>query len=173
MNAEMRQVRTLGAIVACLWALQAAPVAAQQDPPLPHVSGDRTVVAAPAIDVRTPGLVAAGVLGGAAGWVLGTIAVGIPLSHALPATDDGLSTPGIIIGLQLGQAIGIPTGVHMANGWRGGFRRSLLLSLAAGAVGTALLWTGDFDAAFEDGSHQIILVAVPLVQLIASIHSTR
>lgn len=118
-------------------------------------------------------LAAGGVIGGAAGWILGTVALGIPLAHALPATDDGLSTPGVIIGLQVGQALGIATGVHRANARRGEFRKSLYVAAAAAAFGMATLWTDDFDEVFEAPRSQAILVAVPLVQLISSIHFAR
>lgn len=118
-------------------------------------------------------LVAGGVIGGAAGWILGTVAIGLPLAHALPATDDGLSTPGVIIGLQVGQALGIATGVHRANARRGEFEKSLYVAVAAAALGMATLWTDDFDEVFETRRSQTILVAVPVVQLISSIHFAR
>jgi hypothetical protein len=118
-------------------------------------------------------LAASGVLGGAAGWILGTVAIGFPLARALPATDDDRSTPGVIIGFEIGQALGIATGVHLANGRRGDFRKSLYLSAAAAALGTALLWTDDFDAVFETRRSQAILITVPVVQIIASIYSAR
>ena len=121
----------------------------------------------------TERLVAAGLAGGAAGWILGAIAIGGPLARANPIgsdqIDDGLWTPGIVIGFETGQAIGIPTAVHLANGRRGNLRASLYASAALAVAGTVLLWTEDFDAVFERPGRQVVLVAVPVAQLITSI----
>lgn len=158
-------------IIVCIGAWH-QPVVAQRRPP---VLGSEGVASAAAMHVRAPvlPLVRWGILGGAVGVIAGSIAIGLPLAYALEPTDDDLSTPGIIIGLQLGQALGIPTGVHLARGRRGKYGRALLLSAAAAAIGTALLWTDDFDAVFEDRRNQVVLIAVPIVQLITSIHVAR
>jgi hypothetical protein len=163
----MRSIRPL---IACLIAWHPVPLAGQQEQ---AELLDRTAWSAHSQQAPVRSLAASGVLGGAAGWILGTVAIGIPLAHALPATDDNLSTPGLIIGFELGQALGIASGVHLANGRRGDFRKSLYLSAAAAALGTALLWTDDFDAVFETPRSQVILIAVPLVQLTSSIYSAR
>jgi hypothetical protein len=101
------------------------------------------------------------------------VAVGVPLAKWNPfgssALDDGSWTPGLIIGFELGEAIGIPLGVHRANGGRGDLRTSMIASLAIAAVGTALLWTDDFDAVFETRRSRTILLAVPLAQVLTSI----
>lgn len=125
----------------------------------------------------TERLVAAGLAGGAAGWVLGAIAIGGPLARTNPLgsdqLDDGLWTPGIVIGFETGQAIGIPAAVHLANGRRGNLRASLYASFALAVAGTMLLWTEDFDAVFERPSRQLVLIAVPVAQLITSIAIER
>jgi uncharacterized membrane protein YfcA len=122
-------------------------------------------------------LLVRGLAGGAAGWIVGAFAVGGPLARANPfdsnQLDDGLWTPGIVIGFELGQAIGIPTAVHLANQRRGDLRASLLASFALASVGTLLLWTEDFDAVFESPSRQAVLIAVPVAQLLSSIYIER
>jgi hypothetical protein len=122
-------------------------------------------------------LVVAGVAGAAAGWIVGGIAVGVPLARSNPfgsdALDDGAWTPGLLMGLQMGQAVGIPVAVHLANGRQGDLRASLATSAALAAVGTVLLWTEDFDALFERPGRQAVLVAIPVAQLITSIWFER
>lgn len=154
-------------IIAMGLALRGAPVAAQFPPP-PFEIGRISEVQASA-----PTLIRPGVLGGAVGVVVGSVLVGIPLAHALEPTDDGRSTPGIIIGFQIGQALGIPTGVHLGSHGGSKFRRALLISTAIGAMGTVLLWTDDFDALFESRRNQVVLIAVPIAQLIASIRAAQ
>jgi hypothetical protein len=149
-------------------ALSGAPVAAQQLPRSSSEPGRILELQAAGFSLIRPGL-----LGGAVGVVVGSVLLGLPLAHALEPTDDGLSTHGIIIGFQVGQALGIPTGVHLGSRRRSDYQVSLLISAAAAAVGTALLWTDDFDELFENRRSQIILVTIPLAQLIASIHAAQ
>ena len=125
----------------------------------------------------TERLVQWSVVGGAVGWTAGALAVGGPLARWNPlgseALDDGLWTPGIVIGFELGQALAIPLAVHVANGRQGDLRRSLAASLAIGALGTLLLWTDDFDAVFETRRRQAVLLAVPVAQILTSIALER
>jgi len=156
----------------------AAPASGRQAP-LPTVSATGPIPAyAPPVEPSvTSRLVGPGILGGGLGWAVGAVAVGVPLAKWNPfgssALDDGSWTPGLIIGFELGEAIGIPLGVHRANGGRGDLRTSMIASLAIAAVGTALLWTDDFDAVFETRRSQTILLAVPLAQVITSIFIER
>lgn len=148
-------------LVFLLVAAPAAPTAAQQH---------RTLGS-------TERLVASGLAGGAAGWILGAIAVGAPLARANPfgsdQLDDGSWTPGIVIGFETGQAIGIPVAVHLANGRRGNLRASLSASFALAVAGTMLLWTEDFDELFERPARQVVLIGIPVAQLITSIAIER
>lgn len=125
----------------------------------------------------TSTLVNRGVIGGVLGWVAGAVVVGLPLAVANPFNsrqlDDGSWTPGLVIGFESGQAVGIPLAVHRANGGRGDLRKSLLASFALAAVGTALLWTDDLDAVFESPRHQAVLLAIPVAQVISSIYFER
>lgn len=127
----------------------------------------------PVLQRPTAELIRPGIVGGVIGVVLGSLAVGVPLALAMELTDDGLSTPGILLGWQAGQAAGIALGVHLGNQRQGSLTQALVLSAAVATVGTALLWTDDFDALFESRRHQIIMVSVPLAQLVASIHASR
>lgn len=126
----------------------------------------------------TARLAASGVGGGAAGWVVGFITLGIPLARTNPLgrdheLDDGLWTPGFVIGFEIGEALAIPAAVHVANGRRGDLRRSLLASSVLGAAGTLFLWTGNFDSVFESPGRRAVLVGVPVAQLISSIYFER
>lgn len=161
-------VRLVLALAIAVAALPPRPVAAQRLAPAP--TEPRPARGLPA---STTSLIRPGVLGGALGIVAGSVLVGIPLAHAMKPTDDGLSTPGIIIGFQLGQAVGIATGVHLGSGRRSDYPRALLVSTALAALGTALLWTDDFDAAFERPRSQVVLVSLPVAQLILTIRDAR
>jgi hypothetical protein len=79
----------------------------------------------------------------------------------------------MVMGFELGQAVGIPLAVHLANDRQGDLSSAMIASFALGAVGTALLWTGDFDAVFEQPARQVVLIAVPIAQLATSIHFAR
>lgn len=146
--------------------LSAAPLAAQEVPYVQEVP-----------DVPTSRLVVSGLAGGGSGWVVGALAVGTPLARTNPfgsdQLDDGIWTPGIVIGFELGQAVGIPLAVHLANKRRGDLRGALLSSLALGALGTVLLWSDDFDSVFESTSSQVVLITIPVAQLISSIYFAR
>jgi hypothetical protein len=162
------------AVMICCAALAHGALSAQEQRPestVPESDDDLPVITH--VPMPTSSLIASGVIGGAIGVVAGTVAIGLPLAYAMEPTDDGLSTPGFIIGFQLGQALGIASGVHRGNDRQGDFTKAVILSTAVGAIGTALLWTGDFDAAFESRRSQVILVAVPVTQLITSIYSAR
>jgi hypothetical protein len=97
-----------------------------------------------------------GVLGGAAGLFGGAI-VGAKL------TEDDCDDCGIV-GLVYGGIAGgsalLPLGVHVSNGRRGDYGKSLLASLALGAAGVALSHATDEWA---------IMLAVPVAQLVSSI----
>jgi hypothetical protein len=118
-----------------------------------------------------------GVVGGAVGWVGGALALGGPLAKANPfesdQLDDGLWTPGIVIGFEVGQAIGIPLAVHLANGRQGNLRASLAASTALAALGTLLIWTDDFDAVLESPGRQAVLIGIPIAQFVAAVHFER
>jgi hypothetical protein len=74
-----------------------------------------------------------------------------------------------VIGFESGQAAAIPLVVHLANYRRGSFTTSLYVSLGLGAIRTALLWTGDFHAIFENRARQTVLIVMPVAQLVSSV----
>jgi hypothetical protein len=137
--------------------------------------------ALPAVEPQTTAtlerMIRYGVVGGAVGWVGGALALGGPLAKANPfdsdQLDDGLWTPGIVIGFEVGQAIGIPLAVHLANGRQGNLRASLAASTALATLGTLLIWTDDFDAVLETPGRQAVLIAVPIAQFVAALHFER
>jgi hypothetical protein len=140
----------------------------------PHAA--QTIPTPAGADASIYRMIQGGVLGAAAGWLVGGLAVGVPLASTNPfgsdALDDGVWTPGMILGLELGQAVGIPVAVHLANGRQGNLRASLMASAVLATAGTLLLWTGDVEALEEPG-RLTVLVAVPIAQLVTSIWLER
>lgn len=123
-------------------------------------------------EARLPRMVVAGILGTGAGW-LGGGALGVGLASVNPfdgdELDDGLWTPGFLIGLQAGQAVAIPLAVHLANGRRGSLASSVVVASVIGAVTTLAMWTADFDALFESPGRIAGWVVVPVSQIATSI----
>jgi hypothetical protein len=104
----------------------------------------------------TVALLAGGLLGGAVGVFTGAVVGG-------KATEDDCEDcvlEGVVYGGVAGGSALLPLGVHIANGRRGGYAKSLLASLAIGGAGL-----GAALAANEGG----VLVVVPVLQLVSSI----
>lgn len=124
----------------------------------------------------TSRLVAAGLGGLAGGWLVG-FAGGAGLAAWNPLDgdeiDDGAWTPGLLIGLQTGQAVGIPVAVHLANGRKGNLTASLGASAAVGLAAIALMWTDDLDGLFESPGNTAAWVTLPLVQIGISVWIER
>jgi hypothetical protein len=111
-------------------------------------------------------LIAFGLLGGAAGMVVGGLAGAV-----IGANDDDdpdsewvNALRGSVIGGSIGESISLAAGVHLANGRRGNFLLGTLASLAIGAAGTALVIENQ-----DPPAAPIILTATPIAQLIATI----
>jgi hypothetical protein len=124
-------------------------------PPLRPLRPLRPPHSAPAL------LVGGGVVGGVAGLFAGAV-VGAKLSEQNNCEDCGLE--GAVYGAIAGWSVGIPMGVHMVNGGRGSYGRSLLASLGIGTVGLA--------AAFATNSGAVLLL-VPVAQIVTSVQIER
>jgi hypothetical protein len=106
----------------------------------------------------TLGGVSGGVIGGGAGFLGGMLAGATLGSRGCSGEDCGLGTA--ILGAALGEAIGLAVGTHLGSASRGDLLLATLTSTAIGAAGLV--------AAFSaEGSASTILVAVPVVQLLA------
>jgi len=111
------------------------------------------------------------VLGGAGGAAAGMVALGFAgaMIGANSCTEIGnpdscRGFEGALLGAAVGHTIGIPTGVHFANGRAGSLQTSLLASAALAGVGAAI--------GFGSGSDQVLGVAaltVPVAQMVSSV----
>lgn len=109
-------------------------------------------------------LTGAGLLGGTAGFFAGGL-VGGNVACAGDDHDDFCGLIGGFWGAAVGTSVGIPLAVHLANGRRGNYGRSQLVSagIAAGLIG-ALLMADD-----EDTAAAILLPVIPAAQILSSI----
>jgi hypothetical protein len=144
--------------------------------PLPLPAGG-SPTPAPSVHVRRPALpqdrstgrlVVGGLVGGIVGGALGG-AVGAGLWGGI---DPGgcsyeewvCRVHGFYWGAVVGESLGIPMGIHLANGRRGDLLRSTLVSAALGAVGSLAIVAAGFDPPLTP----ILLVTVPVAQLTTS-----
>jgi hypothetical protein len=131
-------------------------------------AGNAVLLQMPATETSTGALVFAGLMGGGIGFV-GGIYAGYGIEHALSDCEGeelcGLG--GALLGAVLGEAIGLPMGVHLANGSVGNYGQQALASMGIAAVG-ALVGFG-----LGGPVAPVILVAVPIVQLAISISIER
>jgi len=115
----------------------------------------------------TPALAAGGLIGGAVG-VVGGFYAGAVLASDDDADDlDFLS--GGVAGATIAEGLLLPLGVHVANGSRGSYMSSALASLGLAAAGLLALEAAHYDPP----AAPIILIAVPIAQLAASIAIER
>lgn len=114
----------------------------------------------------TPALAAGGLVGGAVG-ALGGFYVGAILGSDDDDDLDFLGT-GVAVGT-IGEGLLLPLGVHIANGGRGSYMSSALASLGLAAGGLLALEAAHYDPP----AAPIILIAVPIAQLAASIAIER
>ena len=107
------------------------------------------------------------VIGGLAGGAVGFFALGyIGALIADDASDDEFAAlGGFATGAVIGETIGLPLGVHLANGRQGKLLPSVLTSSGISAL--ALF------AATRGEDHLEYLLVVPLVQLVTSIAIER
>jgi len=106
-------------------------------------------------------------LAGGGGAVLGALAggvagYGIAVSQGCRGEFCGLG--GIVIGLTLGEIVGAPLGVHLANGRRGPLGVELTASAVVALVGLTV--------PYISGSG-LIFWSVPLAQIATAIHLER
>jgi hypothetical protein len=126
-------------------------VADQPAPPAPN----RSVI----VGGRTthPALLAlGGIVGGAAGVVGGAIAG----ARAGQNRCEECAIFGGIAGAVAGGSVGLPLGVHVANGRRGSYLPALGASLAIGGAGLGMAMLAN-DAA--------VMIPVPVLQMVAAI----
>jgi hypothetical protein len=115
----------------------------------------------------SPALALGGLLGGAVGFVGGFYA-GALMADGDDGDDlDFLS--GGVAGATIGEGLLLPLGVHVANGQRGSYLHSAAASLGIAAAGLLALEALHYD---PPGA-PIVLVAVPVAQLAASIAIER
>lgn len=127
---------------------------------VPYRAPDLVEASAPdsaTADVPLPPIVA-GVGGGAVGAALG-VAGGMMVAGVSGCIELCEVYP--LVGALVGEAVGIPLGVHQATGGRSSLGRDLALSALIGAAGTAIAITVP-DAGLGLG---ILAIGVPLAQL--------
>jgi hypothetical protein len=115
----------------------------------------------------TPALAAGGLIGGAVGAV-GGFYVGALLGSDDDDDDLDFLGTGVAVGA-IGEGLLLPLGVHVANGRRGSYMSSALASLGLAAGGLLALEAAHYDPP----AAPIILIAVPIAQLAASIAIER
>lgn len=109
-------------------------------------------------------LAAGGVLGGAAGLLAGGLVGGDLSCAGAEPQDDVCFLPGTFFGGTLGMSLGVPAGVHVANGTRGDWFLETGASLSIWGVGLLFLSA----TSFEGPGAVVAFAAMPLGQLVAS-----
>lgn len=113
-------------------------------------------------------MAAAGLLGGTIGFFGGAY-VGAGLASGCAGDFCGIGET--IFGAAAGESLGIPLGVHLANGGRGNLLLEILASAGIGAAGLMLV-IGNSNSADQTASI-VTVAATPIVQLITSIAIER
>lgn len=145
--------------------LEPAPAEPRLDSPvdLAPAGGD----AARAGPRSTVAVAGAGLLGGAVGLVAGGY-LGALLAES--GDDEDLDyLGGAVVGAALGEGAMLPLGVHLADGRRGSYAASALVSLGLAGAGLLALEAVHYDVP----GAPIVLVAVPVAQLVATIAVER
>lgn len=115
-----------------------------------------------------PRLVVGGVVGGVAGFFLFGYAGAMIADD--PDSNEGFEElAGFVVGATIGESIGLPVGVHLANRREGKVLPAMLVSLGIGAAGVALALAADGSGALP----AVILGVTPVAQLVSSIHIER
>lgn len=109
-------------------------------------------------------LAAGGVLGGAVGMLAGGLAGGDLSCAGAEPEDDLCFLPGAFLGGTVGMSLGIPAGVHVANGTRGDWFLETGASLGIWGVGLVFMSA----TGFEGPGAVAAFAAIPLGQLVAS-----
>ena len=114
-------------------------------------------------------LAGAGILGGAVGFFGGAYLGAWMSGSGNRSVDDLEFLRGMLVGATIGEGLLLPAGVHIANGSRGRYWTSALVSVGIAAAGVGLR-----EAAHGDPpAAPAIAVAVPLAQLATSIAIER
>lgn len=109
--------------------------------------------------------IAGGVLAGGAGFLAGGF-LGASCTYTPNADFSGIG--GFIVGAPIGEAIGLPIGVHLGNGRRGNLPLAMFASM--GIVGTGIVVT----AALDDYRAPVITLPVTaLTQFVACVAIER
>jgi hypothetical protein len=112
-----------------------------------------------------PRLVAGGVVGGIAGFFLFGYA-GAVIADT-PDSNEGFDElAGFVVGATIGESLGIPVGVHLANRREGKVLPAILASLGIGAAGLALALVAEGSGPLP----AVILGVTPIAQFVSSIH---
>lgn len=109
-------------------------------------------------------LAAGGVVGGAAGLLVGGRLGGDLTCAGAEPEDDLCFLPGAFLGGTVGMSLGVPTGAHLANGRRGDWLRGTAASLTVWGAGVGLMAA----MGFEGPGAVVTFAAVPLGQLVAA-----
>ena len=113
-------------------------------------------------------LAGAGILGGAIG-LFGGAYLGAAIAHNENCAECLDELGGALVGGTLGEGLLLPLGVHLANGRRGSYWTSALVSVGLAAVGAGLMEAAHWDPP----AVPIIAVAVPVAQIATSIAIER
>jgi hypothetical protein len=138
---------------------------------LPDTRASVQPVAAPPGQYSTPRLVLGGTAAGAAGMVAfgiagGLVGGGICRDYGNPDSCRGLE--GVLWGAAVGYTVGIPVGVHLANGRSGKLSTSMLASAAIAGAGVAVGLGSGSDAALAAAAF-----TAPIAQFVSSVMLER
>lgn len=113
-------------------------------------------------------LIAGGILGGAGGFLAGGAAALVPADSDCEDEGDDVGlcrAIWVFAGGSAVGAVGVPLGVHLANGRKGNLALSVLASVGIGALGIV----GALSFEDSDAASLAILGALPVAQLASSI----
>ena len=166
--------RLVATLALALTLLLPATLAAQWAPPgsrTPPASAPPTRISRPPGEAPTFVLAAGGVGGGLLGLLAGG-AAGAALQMANGCGDEYLcGVSGAALGALVGETLGVPIGVHLANGRTGsvaaGIGASALVTVAGLATGVALA------SVSGEESFALVALAVPALQVYRSIRVER
>jgi hypothetical protein len=113
-------------------------------------------------------LAGAGILGGAIG-LFGGAYLGAAIAHDEDCAECLEELTGALVVGTIGEGLLLPLGVHLANGRRGSYWTSALVSVGLAAAGAGLMEAAHWDPP----TVPIVAVAVPVAQVATSIAIER
>ena len=141
----------------------------------PLFSGERSYRVNPAQSL-TPGgrMLVVGAVGGVIGWGAGAL-VGYQVAGR-DCTGQHCELKSILLGGAVGGTLGMALGVHIGNGRRGNFALDFLTAAAVWGAGVGMVFLleefkeGATTEEQEDlkGGQAVVLLAIPVVQLVAT-----